>query len=62
MSKEKYKDYKKLDQLLHKLQETSVDRMCDGDGWKTVDHRLLVETLDAVKKSRKEWVIPYEKQ
>jgi len=45
----------KLDKLLHELQKRSVDRMCDQDVWKTVDHRLLVQALDAVKRARKEW-------
>jgi hypothetical protein len=47
----------KLDRLLHELQKRSVDRMCNCEPWATVDHRLLVQTLDAVKKARQEWRI-----
>lgn len=33
---------------VHKLTKRSVDRMCDGGTWGTKDHKLLIDTLDAL--------------
>lgn len=32
----------------HKLLTLSCDRMCDGAPWGTKDHKLLVDTVDAL--------------
>ena len=36
-------------QKLDKLMVLSCDRMCEGQKWGTKDHKVLVDTIDAVK-------------
>ena len=33
---------------VHKLLSLSCDRMCDGGAWGTKDHKLLIDTVDAL--------------
>ena len=33
---------------VHKLLTRSCDRMCDGGDWTKADHKLLVDTVDAL--------------
>ena len=40
---------KTVDQWVHELMATSCDRMCDEQVWSKKDHKLLIDTLDALK-------------